>query len=209
MFVVFRLIMQYTGVELQFSFRVCSVALIHQLWLNYNIFFCYLHWPGVWVVLDLSGSHNDTVKRMSLKSNVLCITLLSRFCLIDFVFGLVSIGVWFRDFFLLDILCIYISNVIPFPSFPSGTLLSLLLWGCTPSHLTALAFPYTGELSLHQGLLLLMPDNASLCYTCSWNYGFLRVYSLVSDLVPGSYGGRGSGWLILFFLWGCKPLQLL
>lgn len=114
MFVVFRLIMQYTGVELQFSFRVCSVALIHQLWLNYNIFFCYLHWPGVWVVLDLSGSHNDTVKRMSLKSNVLCITLLSRFCLIDFVFGLVSIGVWFRDFFLLDILCIYISNVIHF-----------------------------------------------------------------------------------------------
>jgi hypothetical protein len=34
------------------------------------------------------------------------------------------------------------------------------------------------------------------------------VYSLVGSLVPGSSGG--SGWLILlFFLWGCKLLQLL
>jgi hypothetical protein len=35
-----------------------------------------------------------------------------------------------------------------------------------------------------------------------------RVYSLVGGLVSGSSGG--SGWLILlFFLWGCKPFQLL
>jgi hypothetical protein len=34
------------------------------------------------------------------------------------------------------------------------------------------------------------------------------VYSLAGGLVPGS--SRGSGWLILlFFLWGGKPLQLL
>ena len=33
------------------------------------------------------------------------------------------------------------------------------------------------------------------------------VYSLVWDLVPGSF--RGPCWLILlFFLWGCNPLQL-
>ena len=37
-------------------------------------------------------------------------------------------------------------------------------------------------------------------------HGSLNVYSLVGGLVPGIPGG--SGWLILlFFLWGCKPLQ--
>jgi hypothetical protein len=56
--------------------------------------------------------------------------------------------------------------------------------------------------------LPLMPDKAILCYIYSWIHGFLHVYSLVSGLVPGSSGG--SGWLILlFFLWGCKSLQLL
>jgi hypothetical protein len=48
-----------------------------------------------------------------------------------------------------------------------------------------------------------MYDMAILCYICSWSH----VYSFVDGLVPGSSGG--SGWLILlFFLWGCKPLQL-
>jgi hypothetical protein len=43
---------------------------------------------------------------------------------------------------------------------------------------------------------------------CSWSQGSLHVYSLVGGLVPGSSGG--SGWLILlFFLWGCNPRQLL
>jgi hypothetical protein len=33
------------------------------------------------------------------------------------------------------------------------------------------------------------------------------VYSFIDGLVPGSFGR--SGWLIfLFFIWGCKPLQL-
>jgi hypothetical protein len=90
--------------------------------------------------------------------------------------------------------------------------LLLLLWGCSPTHPPThshLAFPYTGESSLHQGLLLLsMTDNANLCYMCSWRHASLHVYSLVGGLVPGS--SEGSGWLILlFFLWGCKPLQLL
>jgi hypothetical protein len=49
-----------------------------------------------------------------------------------------------------------------------------------------------------------MHDKAIICYICSWNH----VYSLVSGLLPESSGG--SDWLILlFFLWGCKPLQLL
>jgi hypothetical protein len=67
-----------------------------------------------------------------------------------------------------------------------------------------------------QGLLLpLMPDKAIFCCICDWSHGLLHVYYLAGGLVPGCSGGRGevgevSGWLILlFFLWGCKPLQLL
>jgi hypothetical protein len=39
-----------------------------------------------------------------------------------------------------------------------------------------------------------------------WGYGSSHLYSLVGSLVPG-YSGWGSGWLILFFLWGCEPLH--
>jgi hypothetical protein len=54
----------------------------------------------------------------------------------------------------------------------------------------------------------LMPDKGILCYICRWSHGSLHVYFLVDGLVPGRSGG--SGWLILLFLlWGCKPLQLL
>jgi hypothetical protein len=58
-----------------------------------------------------------------------------------------------------------------------------------------------------------MPDKAVLYYICSWSHGSFQVYSLVGVLVPGSSkvgAGQGVGWLILlFFLWSCKPLQLL
>jgi hypothetical protein len=81
----------------------------------------------------------------------------------------------------------------------------------TPSHLTALALTNAGAWSLHRikGFPShLIPDKAILCYICGWSHGYLHVYSLVGGLVPGRSGG--SGWLILlFFLWGCKPLQLL
>ena len=62
--------------------------------------------------------------------------------------------------------------------------------------------------SQDQGPLLpLVLDKAILCYICSWSHGSLHVYSLIGGLVPGSSGVYG--WLImLFFLWGCKPLQL-
>ena len=65
------------------------------------------------------------------------------------------------------------------------------------------------EHSQDQGPLLpLMNDKVILCYICSWSHGSLHVYSLVGGLVPGSSGG--IGWFILLFLlWGCKPLQLL
>ena len=53
-----------------------------------------------------------------------------------------------------------------------------------------------------------MPDNAVLCYIRSRSHGPTHVYSLVGSVISGS--SRASGWLtLLFFLWGCKPLQLL
>jgi hypothetical protein len=62
------------------------------------------------------------------------------------------------------------------------------------------------EHSQEQGPLFpLMPNMAILCYICSRNHGSLHVYSLF-----GGLDTRSFGWLILlFFLWGCKPLQLL
>ena len=96
--------------------------------------------------------------------------------------------------------------------------LPLFLWGGLPSlpptptsppwH-SPIPEPWGIKPLQDQGLLLLlMPDNAILYYICSWSPGTLLVFCLVGDLVPWSSGG--SGWLILsFFLWGCKPLQLL
>jgi hypothetical protein len=70
-----------------------------------------------------------------------------------------------------------------------------LHWGIEPSGDEGTLFP-------------LMPDKAILCYICDWSHGSLHVYCLAGGLVPGS--SRRSGWLILlFFLWGCNPLQLL
>ena len=104
----------------------------------------------------------------------------------------------------------YTSSQVSLCKLPSP--MPLLLWGCSPpTH----ALPH--YIPLHWGikpsqdqgpLLPLMSDKAILCYICSWSHGSLQVSSLVGGLFPGSSGG--SGWLILlFFLWGCKPLQFL
>jgi hypothetical protein len=64
-----------------------------------------------------------------------------------------------KFFFLLAILCIYISNAIPFPGFLSRTPLfnppppvsmRVLPLPSTHSYLTSLAFPYIEEMSLHR-----------------------------------------------------------
>ena len=100
--------------------------------------------------------------------------------------------------FLLDVLFIYISNVIPLKTpYPTSlcpasmrvppppllthclTPSSLLLWGIKPSQ--------------EKGpLLSLWPEKTILCYICSWSH----VYSLVGGLVSGSSGGGGGVWLI-------------
>jgi hypothetical protein len=72
------------------------------------------------------------------------------------------IGYFIYIYFLLDILFIYISNIIPFPSFPSKNPLSPPLSPCSPTHplpFLVLAFPWVLEPSQDQGPLLpLMTD---------------------------------------------------
>ena len=86
-----------------------------------------------------------------------------------------------------------------------------------PSPPTHLLLPLCHSTHLHWGIehsqdpgpvLPQMPDKEILCYICSWIHGFLHVYSVVGGLVLGS--SEVYGWLILlFFLWGYKPLQFL
>ena len=121
---------------------------------------------------------------------------------------------FFSLLFLLDLFFIYISNVIPFPHFPSENPLSHPSSPCSPTHPLTLSCP---GISLHWGiepsqgqgpLLSLMTNKIILCYICSWSLESLHVYSLVGGLIPGSSGG--TGWFILLFLlWSYKPLQLL
>ena len=109
---------------------------------------------------------------------------------------------------------VYTSSVIPFLGSPPKTPYCFYEGPFPPTHPLLLHHPSISlhwclESSQNQGPLLpLMPDKAILCCIYSWSHGFLCVYSLFAGLVPES--SRGSGWLILlFFLWGCKPLQLL
>ena len=95
---------------------------------------------------------------------------------------------------LLHIFFIYISNVIPFPAFPSENPLShpLCFYEGVPPPTHPLSIPSSG-IPLHWGiepskdlgpLLPLMSDKAILCYICGWSHVSLLVYSLVGGLVP-------------------------
>jgi hypothetical protein len=109
--------------------------------------------------------------------------------------------------FLLDILFIF-QMLSPFlisplkPTIPS--LLPLLINPRTP-------VSYTGTLSLHRTKVLsshwCLTRPSSATYA-SGAMGSLHVYSLVGGLVPGS--SWSTDWFILLFLlWGWKPLQIL
>ena len=108
--------------------------------------------------------------------------------------------------------------LFPLLGFPSANLLSHLpffyegfspLTHPLPNPHSQIPLHWGIEPSQNQGPLLpWLTDKAILFYICGWSYGSLHVHSLVGGLVPGSSGG--SGFLILlFFLWSCKPLQLL
>jgi hypothetical protein len=121
---------------------------------------------------------------------------------------------------LLDILFIYISNVAPFLSFFSRNPLSppLLLWGCSPTYppthscFAALAFPYTGALSLARTKGLsshwcpIRPSSATYA-TGAMSPSLCTLWLVVYSLRTKA-SSEGFGWLILlFFLWACKSLQ--
>ena len=115
-------------------------------------------------------------------------------------------------FYFLDIFFIYISNVICFPSFlypgnPQSHPLTLLLWGCSPTYPSTPACQSWQSPTLAHSAFIW--PRASPLIDDQQGYPVLHMYCSVGGLVPGCSGG-GSGWLILmFFLWGCKPLQLL
>jgi len=113
--------------------------------------------------------------------------------------------------FFIGYFLIYISNVIPFPSFPSINPYAFppspCLYEGTPLPTQSFLPPHP-DMSLHWGiepwqnqgpLLPLMPNKATSATYATEAMGL----PLNGGLVPGS-----SDWLVLF-LWGCKPLQLL
>jgi hypothetical protein len=90
----------------------------------------------------------------------------------------------------------------PFPVFPPETPYLILTPPASMRVFTHPLLPPHPAIPLHWGiepsqdqgpLLSLMTDMVILCYICDWSHGSLYVYSLVSGLVPGSYGGV---WLV-------------
>jgi hypothetical protein len=129
------------------------------------------------------------------KSAMLEASVCDRVCLFIYLFIYLSVYLFIFTCmlifsFLLDIFFIYISNVIPFPSFPSKIPLSPSpVSPCSSTHSLLLHCP---GISLHWGikpsqdqgpLLSLMSEKAILCYICVWSHGSLHVYSLVGGLV--------------------------
>jgi hypothetical protein len=155
---------------------------------------------------------------LSWESLLSSISILLRFGL--FIVSWISWMFWVRRFFLGgegSILFIYISNVIPFPRFPSRNPLFNPPSSYTTHSPTTTSLPWYSPAVGHwdsqdQGSLLpLIYGKAILCYICCWSHGSLHVYSLVSGLVPWSTAGGGRVWLVDFVLlpMGCTPLQFL
>jgi hypothetical protein len=135
----------------------------------------------------------------------------------------------------LVISCIYISNVIPLPGFPSANLsqfplptacFRILPYPRTHPPTAALLLPqpilpHGSSIPLYWGIepstgLRAYPppththtDKAILCYMSSWSCGSMcTLWLLVYSL--GAWRGVEYGWLILlFFLWVCKSLRLI
>jgi hypothetical protein len=100
----------------------------------------------------------------------------------------------------LDILFIYISNAIPFPSFPSGNSLSHPsspgFYEGAPSPTHPIPPPCPGIPVYWSMEPSQDPDKAILNYICGWSHGSLYVYPLVGDLDPGSSGRGRDCWMV-------------
>ena len=116
----------------------------------------------------------------------------------------------------MDILFIYISNVIPFqvspPETPVSMTFSIVLRGylshpTTYSQLTALEFHILGHQAFTEPKAFSPTDDPTRPYSTTYGaeaMGPPMCYSLHGGLVLGS-----SDWLVLFLLWGCKTVSSL
>jgi hypothetical protein len=119
--------------------------------------------------------------------------------------------------FLLDSFLILLYIPFKFYPLPHPYVSMRVLPHPLPHPLSHPLLPQCPSITLHWGIkpsqdkgatLPLMPDMAILCFIFSWSHRSLHVYSLLGGLFLGTFGA--SGWLILlFFLWGCKPVLLL
>jgi hypothetical protein len=109
-----------------------------------------------------------------------------------------NLSIFFSFFFIGYFLYLHF-KCFPLSWVPPESLYSiplpLLLGRCSPT--CQLPPPHPGiflhwgiKPSQDQGLLLWL---MILCYICGWSHGSLHVYSLVSDLVPGSSGNKPGG----------------
>jgi hypothetical protein len=118
---------------------------------------------------------------------------------------------------LLDTFKFYISNFYPLSRFPlhkppiPSPIAPPLLWGCSPTH--PFLPPHPG-IPLHWGIEPSQDQGPLSFHWClarpSLHLELWVIPCLLFGwwLSPWELGG--AGWLILlFFLWGCKPLQLM
>jgi len=109
----------------------------------------------------------------------------------------------------LHSLCVYISNVIPFPHHPHPSSLCFdedVPLPTHPSHLKNSGIPlhWGKEPSQKQGFLLLLMSNIATYATRAMGLSMCILWLVVWTL--GALGA--SGWLILlFFLWGWNPFS--
>jgi len=168
------------------SYFFCGISALYSTWLNDEKNHC-------WLLSHSSLYSSFFIRKTSKQEGSFQSTTEYSLYSVHKVCGTFSNRVLWLFSFLLDILWIYVSNVIPFPPLPSPSF-SLCFYedALTPIHLLLPQHPcitlYWGiEPSQDQGPLLpLTPDNAILCYISH------HVYSLVGGLVPrSSCGGRG------------------
>jgi len=132
------------------------------------------HCPATWppgtcpVIHDSGGkttqpdSENNSCLQHRIFFGCLFVCLFVLFCFLY---------LWIFYIFTFQMLSPF--QVSPSPISPSPASMKIVPLLPTHSHIIALKFPYTRERSLPR--ILLIPDNAILCYICDWSHGSLHV----------------------------------
>ena len=126
-------------------------------------------------------------------------------------FKMIFLIIFIACFLILHLKCSPFPEFLPGYPYPTPTT-SRRLFPNQPTH--SASPPRCSPTLGHQaftGPRASSPIDAQHCHPLlrmGWSHGFPHVYTLVNDLVPGISGGSGC-LILLFFLWGYKPLQLL